>query len=111
MNIRPIPMHLLIHEAEYEEFQEDSRYGESFYPAVTLQNVRVNFESSLKTSGNTESKNIKATMFFDLINSSATGEFEFREKSKVTFNGLVMQIQKINPIYTDQLHHYEVELA
>lgn len=110
LNIKPIPKKLLIHEATYEEFDTNNRYGETYFAPVTLKNIRINFERSLNRSGDTESKNIKATMFFDLRNSSATGEFEFKEKSKLTFEGLVMQVQKINPVYADTLHHYEVEL-
>jgi hypothetical protein len=110
LNVRPIPKTLLTHEATYEEFLGNGRYGETFLPAVTLKNVRINYERSLKRTQDSEGKNIKATMFFDLVNSRATGDFEFKEKSKLTFQGLVMQVQKINPIYADKLHHYEVEL-
>jgi hypothetical protein len=110
LNVRPIPLSLLIHEATYEEFDANSRYGETYLPAVTLKNVRINYERSLKRTQESEGKTIKATLFFDLVNSKATGEFEFKEKSKLTFQGLVMQVQMINPIYADTLHHYEIEL-
>lgn len=110
LRIRPIPRNLLIHAAIYEQFEANGRYGETYLPAVTLKNIRINFEKSFSRVGDTESKNVKALMFFDRINSSATGEFEFKEKSKVTFQGVTMQVQRVNPLYTDTLHHYEVEL-
>jgi hypothetical protein len=56
LNIRPIPRRLLIHEATYEEFDTNSRYGETYLPAVTLKNVRINFERSLNRSSDTEKK-------------------------------------------------------
>jgi hypothetical protein len=108
--VKPIPIEILIHEAIYEEMGSNTRYGESYLPPVTLKNVRINYERSIKRTSDTEGKSTKATMFFDLVNSSASGEFEFKEKSKVTFNGMVMQVQKVNPIYASKLHHYEVEL-
>ncbi|MBU8768700.1 putative minor capsid protein [Cytobacillus oceanisediminis] len=110
LRIRPIPRNLLIHEAIYEQFEENGRYGETYLPAVTLKNIRINFEKSFNRSTDTESKNVKALMFFDRRNSSATGEFEFKEKSKVIFQGVTMQVQRVNPLFTDTLHHYEVEL-
>jgi hypothetical protein len=108
--VKPIPIEVLIHEAVYEEISSNTRYGEAFLPPVTLKNIRINHEKSLQRSSNSEGKNIKATMFFDLVNSRASGEFEFKEKSKLTFDGLVMQVQKVNPVYASKLHHYEVEL-
>lgn len=111
LRIRPIPLNVLIHEAEYEQLNSNDRYGEFFLPAVTLKNIRINFEKSFSRAGDTESKSVKALMFFDQRNSSATGDFEFVEKSKVTFQGVTMQVNRINPLYTDTLHHYEVELS
>lgn len=111
LRIRPIPKRLLIHTAEYEQFEENGRYGEEYLPAITLKHIRINFERSFSRAGNTESKSVKALMFFDQANSSAEGDFEFKEKSKVTFQGVTMLITRINPLYTDTLHHYEIELS
>ncbi|WHY63259.1 putative minor capsid protein [Cytobacillus firmus] len=110
LRIRPIPRNLLIHEAIYEQFEENARYGVTYLPAVTLKNIRINFEKSFSRAGDTESKSVKALLFFDQKNSCSSGIFEFKEKSKVTFQGVPMQVQRVNPLYTDTLHHYEVEL-
>ena len=109
--LKPIPKHLLIHTVTYEQYSNSGRYGETFLAAVTLKNVRVEFESSFSRADDTESKSIKALMFYDPITSSTSGDFEFMEKSKVTFNGITLHIQKVNPLYTTRLHHYEVELV
>lgn len=108
--LKPIPMKLLIHSATYEEFVDDGRYGESFRDPITFNHIRIDYATSVNASGNTESKSIKALMFFDLVNSKASGMFEFKEKSKITFNGMVLHVQKVNPLYSTRLHHYEVEL-
>lgn len=109
--LKPIPLKLLIHSATYEEFIESQRYEETFKQPITLKNIRMNFETSLNRASDSATESIKATMFFDLVNSKATGPFEFKEKSKVTFEGQQMQVQKVSPFYSNKIHHYEVELS
>ena len=110
--IRPIPLQLLIHSLTYEEFVPGDGFEteEGFKPAVTLSNVRVESVSNIKRSNNGEELQYKALLFFDVVNSKSSGPFEFKEKSRVIFDGKTMYVNKVNPVYGFSLHHYEVEL-
>ncbi|MBO1515602.1 minor capsid protein [Metabacillus sp. BG109] len=110
--VKPIPKHLLIHTVEYQQFVEgDGITTEDGYkPPVTLSDVRVQALSNIKKNTNSEELLYDAMLFFDVVNSSSSGPFEFTEKSKVTFNGKVMTIEKVNPVEAFKLHHYEIGL-
>lgn len=109
--VKPIPKRVLIHEVTYEEhIPGDGFTEEEFKPPATLYNVRVGFESNIRRTNISEEKLYKAILIFDVVNSSSSGVFEFKEKSKVTFNGEEMHVNKVNPVYGFALHHYEIEL-
>lgn len=108
--VKPIPKKLLIHEVKYEEFYEDDRYGEGYKLPITLKNVRVQVGSAFSRSNTNENISYQAMLIYDVKNSSTSVPFEFKEKSKVTFNGKTMLVQKVNPVYAFTLHHYELEL-
>ncbi|MBM7585846.1 hypothetical protein JOC86_002388 [Bacillus pakistanensis] len=108
--IRPIPVSLLIHEVTYEEpIPDDGWSEESYKPAITLKNVRVESSSNIKRTNTGEQILYKSLLIVDVVNSSPIPEF--KEKSKVTFNGDVMYVNKVNPIHAFTLHHYEIELT
>ncbi|MBB6446462.1 putative minor capsid protein [Bacillus benzoevorans] len=117
MNIKPIPRTLLIHTVNYEEFVQGDGFETegSFKTPVTLSNVRI------QTASNKSKPNISrdyyaeqliwtALLFYDVVNSSSSAPFEFKEKAKVTFEGKTMTIEKVKPIYGLSLHHYELEM-
>lgn len=106
--IKPIPLENLIHSVSYEQYQEKDRYGNQFKDPITLEKVLVQPTSNIKRSNNTDQVGYKALMFFDCVHSSPG--VEFVKKSKVTLNGETMIVDKINPIYSFGLHHYELEL-
>lgn len=109
--VRSIPRKLLIHTATYEEYiPGDSWTPAGFKPAVMLQNVRIDKGSRLTRNNTGEQILYNALLFYDAENSSADGEFEFKEQSKLTFNGDTMTVNKVNEIYAYRFHHYEVEL-
>jgi hypothetical protein len=112
MVIKPIPRHLLIHTVTYEEFQEGDGINteDGYKPAVTLSDVRVQALSNIKKSTNSETLLYDAMLFYDVVNSSSDAPFEFTEKSKVTFNGKTMFVEKVNPVKAIKLHHYEIGL-
>lgn len=112
MIVNPIPKHVLIHTVTYEEWQDGDGISTDggFQAPVTLSNVRVQELSNIRKSTNSEQLLYDAMLFFDVINSSSSGPFEFKEKSKVTFNGKSMVIEKINPVEALTLHHYEIGL-
>jgi len=108
--IKPIPKHLLPHTVEYEEYQEgDGITKESgFLPAVTLSFVRVQYQSIIKKTNNSEDELFDAILFYDVVNSSSSSDFTFTKKSKITHNGKTMAIEKVNPVEAFKLHHYEI---
>lgn len=101
---------LLIHEVEYEKYVEPDRYGNTYEAAITLTNVRVDFASMFYRSGNGESIGFNALMFFDCVHSLPVGT-TFTEKSKITFDGKEMVVNKVSTLYSLDRHHYEVELV
>lgn len=104
-----MPLAVLIHEVLYEEYTEKDRYGKNFKKPVTLKNVLVQPASNIKRSNVADQVAYKSLLFFDCVNSKPSA-IEFVKKSKITFNGEEMIVDKINPIYAFSLHHYELEL-
>lgn len=104
-----MPLEVLIHSVAYEEYTEKDRYGNQFKEPVTLENVLVQPASNIKRSDSTEQIAYKALLFFDCVH-SLPADVVFKKKSKITFNGEAMIVDKVNPIYTFNLHHYELEL-
>lgn len=107
--VRPIPKELLIHSVVYEEHQEKDRYGNEFKEPVTLSNVLVQPVSSIKRADSGDQVAYNSLLFFDCVN-SLPSSITFVKGSKVSFHGETMYINKVNPIYTFSLHHYELEL-
>lgn len=109
--IRPIPLPLLIHSVTYEEYAGNDGWGETYLPPVTLENVLVQPVSNISRSNIAEEKRYRAILFFDMTHS--TPKVTFKEKSRVTFNGEIMTVQKVNTLYalSTTPHHIEVELV
>lgn len=117
MVVRPIPKAVLIHQCTYEEFVQGDGFEteDGFKPPVTLSNVLIQPSNTsnpnITRNANGEILVFNSVLFFDVVNSSSNGPFEFKEKSKVTFNGKDMIVEKVNPIYAFTLHHWEVYLT
>lgn len=113
MIIKPISKEVLIHEVTYEEFVPGDGFEteDGFKEPITLTNVLVQYLSNIARNNIAEALNYNALLFFDVVNSKSSGVFEFKEKSRVTFDGKQMIVEKINPIYAFKLHHYEVGLT
>jgi hypothetical protein len=112
MVIKPIPRHVLIHSVTYEEWQDGDGINtdSGFKAPVTLLNVRLQALSNIRKNTNSEELLYDAILFYDVTHSLSTGPFEFSEKSKVTFNGKTMFVEKVNPVKAIKLHHYEIGL-
>jgi hypothetical protein len=112
MVVKPIPVHLLPDTVQYEEFQEGDGISSSdgYKAPVTLEHVRVQYLSNIKRNTNSEELLYEAMLFYDVINSDPSGPFEFIQKSKVTFDGKTMIVEKVNPVVAIKLHHYEIGL-
>jgi hypothetical protein len=112
MSIKPIPQSLLIHEAVYEEFLNNERWGETFAAPVALYNVRVQPAKGLIKDTIREAISARAVLFFDTTHSIPAMQ-DFVIKSKVTFNNEVYTIQDVQTFYAfaDSPHHYELILV
>ncbi|USK43537.1 putative minor capsid protein [Cytobacillus oceanisediminis] len=111
--VKPIPKHVLIHTATYEEWRDgDGINTESgFKPPVTLSNIRIQSLSNIRKNTNSEELLFEAMLFYDVVNSSSSGPFEFTKKSRITFKGKTMFVEKVNPVEALSLHHYEIGLT
>ncbi|MRG87002.1 putative minor capsid protein [Salinibacillus xinjiangensis] len=111
MAIKPIPKQLLIHTIEYEEFTENNGWDDSWAPPVTIQNVRVEPISRLNRSSNSEGEQANHVVIVDRVHSSHYPEF--KEKSKITFDGNSREVVEVKPFYAfgKTPHHYELGLG
>lgn len=107
--IRPMPKAILVHSVQYKEYVGEDRYGNSFKEPITLKNVLIQPISSIKRNNLGDLVSFNSLMFYDCTNSMPKN-ITFTKKSIITFNGVEMVVNKVNPIYTFNLHHYELEL-
>lgn len=118
MLVSQMPKQVLIHTATYEEFVQGDGFEteDGFKASVMLSNVLLqpsgtSTQPNIVRSNTGESMLYNYTLFYDVVNSSANGEFEFKEKSKITFDGKELIVEKVNPIYAFTFHHWEVYLT
>lgn len=111
--IRPIPLSLLIHEVTYEEYLGSGRYGETYAQPVTLKKVRMEpvLSQQQRTSATVREQSLdRYVLYFDMTYSEPL--VNFKEKSKVTFNGQTYTVAKVSELYAfdSTPHHIEVML-
>lgn len=113
MRIPPLPKSWLIHEIVYEGYtgKKDSWGNPKYDNPITIKHVRFD-DSTVFSRDNTQTKVLaNAVIFVDAVNSIPI--IDFKEQSKVTFNGKEYIIQKVVPCYhpTDNsVHHWELEV-
>lgn len=112
MRIPPLPKKWLIHEIEYEGYLGENDWGDVDYePPITIKHVRFD-DSTVFSRDSTQTKVLAdAIIFVDAKNSNPVPEF--KEQSKVRFNGKEYVIQKVVPCYyptEKRIHHYELEV-
>lgn len=103
---------LLVHKFEYYEYLGTDRYhNPSYLEPVVVENVRVDYTKVY--SRNREEKKLIATAVI-FCYAGLTEPFEdFKEQSKVVFNGKEHTIEQVIPItqpYSADLFAYEVEV-
>lgn len=113
MRAPAIPKMMLIHEMQYKEYMGKDDYGnDSFKPPLAIKHVRVD-ESTVFSRDNTQSKVLaNAVIFIDKVHSSPLPT-EFKEQSKIVFNGREMVLQKVIPVYQpfgNEVRHWELEV-
>lgn len=112
MRVRPIPKSWLIHEIVYEEFLGKDDWGKIQYEEpITIEYVRVD-ESTVFSRDSRETKiQANAVIFVDAVNSKPA--VEFKEQSRLKFNGKDYTIKKVIPCYQpkiNEIHHWELEV-
>lgn len=109
--VPPIPIEVLIHTAEYHEY-DGSPYGEGFKAPITLEFVRVEPKQSFLASGTNETVVADSLLIYDTVNSQPI-DVDFKEDSKIVFDGKEMYIKSVAKHYAfDPLkpHHQELRL-
>lgn len=109
---KPIPINILIHTIDYEEYGDQSNgWGDGFAPSLTIENVRVEPVTAVMRSNARNDIEGEAIIFIDRLNSKPFKRPE--EKSIVTFDGRKYEIQRVRSLYDENPktpHHYEVEI-
>lgn len=110
MAVKPIPKRLLPHEISVEEFTGGGRYGDEWSPPSIFSRVRIEPSSKVTVNGSGEDTVAQSILFIDAKNSKPAKGLTV--KSRVTFNGEVMTVNKVDPHYADsnKVHHWECEL-
>lgn len=108
--VKPIPIQLLIHSVQYEEFKGSGSFGDEWEASKTLTNVRVEAPTTLQRTETREDKVAQAILFYDCALSNPKS-VQFKENDKITFNNKTMYVKTVDPIYGFTLHHYELVLV
>lgn len=113
MNVRPLPKRWLVHQIIYEGYTgEKDEFQKPMYDAPMIIN-HVRYDQSTVFSRDSSQTKIVAegVIFVDAVNSSPVPEF--KEESKITFNGRVLTLKKVKPLYypdKNEVHHWELEV-
>ena len=107
--IRPIPKKQLPHTATYEAYTGNSGETDTYSTSVSITNVKFEPKKTVRHTNNGFEVIGDTLMFYDYVNSSGiTGEPV--KRSKITFGGREYEIQDVEVLYANSLHHYEVIL-
>jgi len=113
MRVRPLPKSWLIHTIVYEAYtgKKDDFQNPVYADPVTIRNVRYD-NSTVFSRDNTQTKVLAdGIIFVDAVNSSPVPNF--KEQSKINFNGRELALQKVAPCYypnKNKIRHYELEV-
>lgn len=113
MRVGPLPKRWLIHSIEYEGFtgKKDAFQRPIYDDPITISHVRYD-QSTVFSRDSSQTKIVaEGVIFVDAINSSPVPEF--KEQSKITFNGRAFTLKKVIPLYyptSDKVRHWELEV-
>lgn len=107
---RPIRRSLLIHTVLYQKVSESERFGKTYDPPIEIKRVRVEPKRSVLIGANQEQLISNSLLFVDATHSTKT---EWKEGSKIEFNGVEYVIEKLNIFYGDsnKVHHWEAVMV
>ncbi|MDI9498226.1 MAG: putative minor capsid protein [Bacillota bacterium] len=107
--VPPIPLYLLPHTATLQDVVLDAWQMEESAGSVELEHVRIEPNSSLKLDASNQQVQLKAVLFFDLVNSRPLGA-EFKLGQKVIHDGAIFHVASVDTLIAFGPHHLEVGL-
>ena len=113
--VKPLPISWLIHDIQYEPYLTRDRLGNHvFGEPITIENVRYDESTAHTVQPATEYKlSNNGVIFIDYRNSINLPD-EFVEKSRITFNGKQLILQRVITCYhpdVNVVRHYELEVV
>lgn len=113
MRIRPLDPSWLIHDIEYEErIGEDEYQNPRYAPKEKIESVRVDFSKVYSRTMDGVQVVAEGVIFVDSTHSFPFPDF--KEASKIHFEGGVLHLKKVVPVYNPKvnaIHHYELEVV
>lgn len=110
MRIRPIPKHLLIHEAKVErELLNEWQQPAELQLVANLTHIRVEPSTALKLDAKNQEIRLQAVLFYDAAG-SLPRDMQFEPGQRITVNGVIYHVASVDLLYAEQLHHVEVGL-
>lgn len=114
MRVMPLPKSWLIHTIDYEAYtgEKDDFQNPIYDDPVTINYVRYD-NSTVFSRDNTQTKVLAdGIIFVDAVNSEPLPEF--KEQSKIGFEGRELTLKKVVPCYypnKNAVRHYELEVV
>lgn len=113
MRVKPLPKKWLIHEIVYEGYtgEKDDWGNDKFDEPFTIKHVRFDDSTVFSRDSNQTKVLADAIIFVDAKHSAPIPDF--KEQSKVSFNGKDYVIQKVVPCYypnKNEIRHWELEV-
>lgn len=103
---------LLVDSFVYEEFLGKGKKGESLFgKPVVISLCRIDKNIQVSSSKNDNNKTYDSIVF--CYSDWTTPFIEFKERSKITYDGSIKIIQKVVPVvepYSNKLFSYELEV-
>ena len=112
MRIGPLPKRWLIHSIEYEEYLgKDDWDNDKYANPIIINHVRFDNKTVFSRDSTQNKILAEAIVFVDARHSKPLPEF--KERSKITFNGRTYTLKKIVDCYyphKNEVRHYELEV-
>lgn len=115
MRVAPLPKLWLIHTVIYEEYLGKSGdWNEVQYaPPIAIESVRFDDSTVFSRDANQTKIVANGIVFVDTTNSGFIPA-EFKEESRITFEGRTYMLKKVVPCYypkKKEVRHYELEVV
>lgn len=111
LNVRPIPVRLLIHSIGYEEYEGEKSFGSSWLPNETIDYVLFQPKTEWALDSKNREVEIKGIIFLDAVETKPYKPLTVG--SKIKFKDWDLVVMDCSPLYTFDPtipHHYEVRV-